>query len=403
MSGLLRGRETVVELARRYGVSRRTAYKWKGRFEEEGARGLVDRRPVARRVFRRLSKHWESWLRQMHRRHPRWGPRKLWCLAHRGRRRKAIPSESTFKRWFCRWGWVRRRPRRVTRGTVVVRPRVRLAHHPNQVWTVDFKGWFRTGDRRRIEPLTVRDLYSRKVIRVMLLPDQKATTVLRAMRRIFVRNGLPERIRCDNGYPFGSIGSMGLSRLSAWWLKLGIAVDFIDPGHPDQNGSHEQMHRILKADTANPPAANSEAQRKRTERWVREYNKVRPHDSLGIKVPAEVYRVSRRRLPSRTKELKYPAGWERKWVKGNGEICLCGRRWFVGEAYAGEYVGLKPSGMGNWKVYFGKTWIGELREKESGSIRPRVFNRKRQQKRALRFRRASPARSASLRSPSKPK
>jgi putative transposase len=303
-----------------------------------------------------------------------------------------VPSESTFKRWFSRWGWVRRRPRRVRRGTVVVRPRVRKAHASNEVWTVDFKGWFRTGDRRRIEPLTVRDLYSRKVLSVALLGDQKGATVQRAMRRIFARNGLPERIRCDNGYPFGSSGSMGLSRLSAWWMKLGIAVDFMDPGHPEQNGGHEQMHRILKQDTANPPAGNLEAQRKRSERWVREYNEVRPHEALGMKVPAEVYRASGKKLPRRSRPLEYPGGWERKWVKGNGEISREGRRWYVGEAYVGEYVGLKPSGRGTWKVYFGETWIGELREKESGSIRPRVYNRMRQQKRALRFRRASPAR-----------
>ena len=394
---ILRGEGTVKELSRRFGVSRKTAYKWKARHESEGAGGLADRPPVARRIRRRLSAAWMGKLLRLHLRHPRWGPRKIRARAAARSRSGGTPSESTVKRWFARRGWVRRRPRRVMRGTPAVRPRLRKAGAPNAVWTVDFKGWFRTGDGAKAEPLTVRDLYSRRILAVDLVAGQRVAEVMGAMKRLFMREGLPERIRCDNGYPFGSTGCMGLTRLSAWWAGLGIGVEFTDPGHPEQNGAHEQMHRVLKAETARPPARTPAAQRRRSRRWMREYNELRPHEGIGLRTPSSLHRRSRRRYPRGAVKLKYPEGWERRWVKGNGEISRRGRRWFVGEAFAGMHVGLKPSGRGRWRVYFGRLWIGELREDEDGSIRPRIYPRGNQRRGRAACTGPASARSARLR------
>jgi hypothetical protein len=228
----------------------------------------------------------------------------------------------------------------------------------------------------------VRDLYSRYVLGVELLSERKTRTTQAAMRRIFRKWGLPERIRCDNGDPFGSLGCMGLSRLSAWWRGLGIEVEFIDPGRPDQNGAHEQMHRILKADTAQPPAGNLEGQRRRTRRWIEEYNEQRPHEGIGLEVPAGLYRRSGVEMPRRQKQMRYPAGWERHWVKRSGEIWRESQRWFIGEAFGGYHVGLKPGRRKErWKVYFGGVELGELVSAEPGSMRPRYYERGEQKRR----------------------
>jgi transposase InsO family protein len=171
---------------------------------------------------------------------------------------------------------------------------------------VDFKGWFRTGEGRRCEPLTVRDLHSRFVLAVVLLANQSDASARRAMRLVFVRYGLPKIIRVDNGAPFGGNGALGLSRLSVWWLRLGIEVEFTRHAHPQDNGAHEQMHRIFKADTAAPPAAGLRAQKRRTRAWVICYNHQRPHEALGQEVPARFYRRSRRRMPVRLSAANYP-------------------------------------------------------------------------------------------------
>src|SRR6185436_5218947 len=207
------------------------------------------------------------------------------------------------------------------------------------VWTVDFKGWFRTQDGGRVEPLTVRDLFSRYLLTIRLLPDQRWEPVQRIFLRLFRQYGYPSVIRMDNGQPFGSSGALGLSRLSAWWTALGIRVEFIAPGHPEQNGGHEQMHRVLKAETTRPASRHPRAQQRRTDRWVWAYNQIRPHEALGQKLPAQLYRGR----PTRTRQvaLKYPAGWDVRRVRSNGQIKWRGRKRFIGEAFVGYPIGLK--------------------------------------------------------------
>jgi len=264
--------------------------------------------------------------------------------------------------------------RRSRRGPWMSLGKLSVANRSNQVWTVDFKGWFRTRDGQRVEPLTVRDLYSRYLLTIRLLPDQRWEAARRVFLGLFGRYGYPGIIRVDNGGPFGSTGPAGLSRLSAWWTALGICVEFIAPGHPEQNGGHEQMHRVMKAETTRPPSRNGRAQQRRTDRWVRVYNQVRPHEALGQQTPAELYRpqVSRRREAS----LTYPGGWAVRRVRSNGQIKWQGRKRSVGEAFVGYPVGLKP-GRKKWSIYFGRVLVGELWERDAGGMRPAQYTRRR--------------------------
>jgi hypothetical protein len=258
---------------------------------------------------------------------------------------------------------------------VVIRRAVRAARYCNAVWTVDFKGWYRTGDGVRVDPLTVRDLHSRYGLRIGLLRSQSLALTLREFAKIFRKYGLPERIRCDNGTPFGGAGPTGLTRLSASWVKLGIEVEFMTPGRPCENGAHEQFHRVYKAEVARHPAKNLIGQQRRSTKWLRDYNHQRPHEALRMNVPAQYYRRSSRQLPRRIMPWAYPENWKRRWVKGNGEISWLGIWHFVGEAFVRDYVGMKPVRAGVWRVYFGPVLVGELRESERGRIRPAKYRR----------------------------
>lgn len=365
---MIAGRLAVTELCRRFKISRQTAYKWRDRYRQRRLAGLKDRSRRPWRSPRRTEPRWRRRLRQWRQRHQTWGARKLRHELERRFGGSGVPAAATISRWLKRWGLSRGRARR-RRGPVVLRRALRVARQSHEVWTVDFKGWYRTAAGTRVEPLTVRDLYSRYGLAVVLLRTQSIAATRREFRRLFARHGLPERIRCDNGSPFGGGGPTGLTRLSAWWIKLGIEVEFITPGRPCENGAHEQFHRVYKAEVARRPERTLKAQQQRSALWLRRYNHQRPHEALGMKRPAELFERNRRRLPPRLGAWKYPENWERCWVRGNGEISRGGVRRFVGEAFVGDYVGLKPLRPGRWRVYFGPVLVGELHEKERGSIR----------------------------------
>ena len=221
----------------------------------------------------------------------------------------------------------------------------------------------------------MRDLRGRYGLRVVLLRGQTVKQTQREFVEIFKQYGLPRRIRSDNGGSFGGGGPTGLTRLSAGWIKLGIRVEFTTPGRPCENGAHEQFHRVYKAEAAKNPARTRAGQQRRSTHWLRHYNQERPHEALRMRVPAEFYRKSKRRLPTASQPWKHPAPWIRRWVKANGPINWRGIRRFVGEAFMGDYVGLKPVRKGMWKVYYGPLLVGELHEKESGVIRPAKYRR----------------------------
>lgn len=361
------GDVSVVELCDKFGISRQAAYKWRERYRRCGLGGLKDRSRRPLRCKHKLGTHWLQRIRRARLQHPSWGARNLrWKLVQRFGV-AGTPSTATISRYLRRMGLARGR-RRQRRGPTLLRKRLHVPSQCHEVWTVDFKGWFRTADGQRVEPLTVRDLHSRYVLAAVLLAGNDVEGTRRAFKRLFRQYGLPVRIRCDNGTPFGGGGPTGLTRLSAWWVKLGIEVEFITPGRPCENGAHEQFHRIYKAEVACEPASTMAAQQQRTDRWVRHYNRERPHQGLSMKTPAQVFRSNRRRLKP-PEAWTYPRGWLRKWVKGNGEITNYGSRRYVGEAFVRDYVGLKPVRRGVWHVYFGPILVGELHQEEIGSIR----------------------------------
>jgi putative transposase len=373
---MLVGKVPVTELSQRFGISRQTAYKWWVRYRKRKLQGLKDqsRRPL--QIAGRTKLLWLRRVRRARHKRPTWGARKLRRTLSGRFGRRAAPSTATISRWLKCWGLARgRRPRR--RGPVLSRKALHIPKRCHEVWTADFKGWYRTGDGTRVEPLTVRDLYSRYTLQIALLDSTAVEPARRVFRQIFRDHGLPARIRCDNGTPFGGVGPTGLTRLSAWWVRLGIEVEFITPGRPCENGAHEQFHRIYKAEVAQNPERTRQGQQKKSTRWLRDYNQRRPHQSLALKTPAQVFKRSQRRLPKRLRPWKYPRGWERRWVKGNGEISRQGTRRFVGEAFVRDYVGLRPTQAGIWEVYFGPMLVGTLHENETGSIRMAKYARMR--------------------------
>ena len=373
----MRRKKSLAELCRRNSISRKTGHKWIRRFQEKGRRGLADLRHVARRVHNRPAQVWLGRIRRWRALYPTWGARKLrWALARRFDA-EGLPSSAAIGRWLQRWGLSRRRRRPRPKGPALLRPKLTVPRQPNDVWTVDYKGCFRTGDGQRTDPLTVRDLASMFVLAVDLQVKPAIGPAQRAFVRIFRQHGLPLVIRSDNGVPFGATGALGLTRLSAWWVKLGIRVEFIDPGRPEQNGAHEQMHRVYKEETLQPPAPTLRAQKMRSRRWVRRYNHERPHETLGMRTPAEIYQPSPRRLPEKVEPWCYPAGWESRLVRGKGMISLDGRGRYIGEAFEGERVGLKASRPGIQEVYYGPLFLGELWDNETTGIRAGWYRPKR--------------------------
>ncbi len=365
------GREFFASLCREFGISRKTGYKWWRRYGEGGVRGLeeVSRRPHERP--REYGRWWRGALRKARKKHSRWGPKKLRRMLQRSHpRSRPMPAVSTLGRWLGELGLIGARRRRARRGPVLPGIKLSVPRASNQVWTVDFKGWFRTGEGRRCEPLTIRDLSSRYVLAVVLLANQSEAAVRRAMRAVFLRYGLPQIIRVDNGAPFGGAGALGLSRLSVWWLRLGIAVEFTRRAHPQDNGAHEQMHRIYKAETAAPPAATLGGQKRRSRAWVRSYNQERPHEALGQEVPARYYRRSRRPMPRYLPVVIYPRAWAVRRVRNRGQIKWEGRLRFVGRAFVGERVGLKRREKGVHEVYLAGQLIGVMHRSDRAGMRP---------------------------------
>jgi hypothetical protein len=231
------------------------------------------------------------------------------------------------------------------------------------VWTTDFKGEFRTGDGWYCYPLTLRDGFSRFVLRCDALLGRTTAATRRRFERAFAEYGLPARIRSDNGGPFASVGLGGLSQLAVWWIRLGIVLERIAPGHPEQNGSHEQFHAVLKADTTRPPAATAAAQQRRFVRFCAEYNHERPHEALGDETPASCYTPSCRSLPTRLPALDYPGHLEVRLVSSNGCVSWKNTPLFLAMPLAGESVAFEEVDEGLWTVRFATVALARYDER----------------------------------------
>ena len=342
---------TMTELAAQYGISRKTAYKWLDRYDSDGALGACDRSRRPHHSPHATDTELVEMLLAQRRRHPSWGPKKLLAVAHRREPEAAWPARSTVATLLQRHGLIR--PRR--RSTPVPHrpgPALAPARGPNELWTTDFKGEFRTGDGVYCYPLTLRDGFSRFVLRCDALPGHATAGTRRRFEYAFGEYGLPDRIRSDNGGPFAGPGLGRLSTLSVWWMRLGIIPERIALGHPEQNGSHEQFHRVLKAETTRPPAPTCAAQQRRFDQFRREYNDERPHEALQDRPPATLYAPSRRSLPTRIPSLEYPGHWEVRLVSCGGYMKWNNRAVFLASALAGQNVALEEVDDGLWTVYF---------------------------------------------------
>jgi transposase InsO family protein len=268
------------------------------------------------------------------RKHPTWGPKKIERVLDVVHHLERVPARSTVGEILKRHGMIEAR-RRKPGAFKIERPEMQKAERNNHVWSADYKGWFNLADGSRCDPLTVSDLYSRYLLRLEAVPQATQYWTRRGFERAFERNGMPEIIRVDNGSPFGSIGPGGLSKLSAWWITLGIRVEFIRPGHPEDNGSHERMHRTMKGECCQPPSENPAAQQRRFERWRNHFNEQRPHEAIGYRFPAEIYQASARGYDSSVSIDLYGPGEETYRVSETGMVHWAGKNWAIGEALAG--------------------------------------------------------------------
>lgn len=346
-----RGVFAMSELCERYGISRKTGYKWVGRYAADGVEGLRERSRAPGRVPHRTAAEVVAAIVAERERHRTWGPRKILQRLARTQPTLVLPAVSTAGEALRRAGLVTPRRRR-RRWPHPGRART-VPMAPNQVWTADFKGEFRTGNGRYCYPLTIADEYSRYLVACRALPSVASRGACAVFGRVFQDVGLPEVIRTDNGGPFVSPKAIrGLSRLNIWWLKLGILHERIDPGKPQQNPCHERMHRTLKAETCRPPAANAQAQQRRFDAFRAEYNHERPHEALDLQTPAEHWHPSPRPYPRRVPGPCYPGHMLVRLVADNGSIRLHSRALFISQALAGEYIALEEVDDGLWSIYF---------------------------------------------------
>lgn len=351
----LKDGERMVDLCREFGISRKTGYKFLGRYEELSVVGLKDQPRRPERIPHKVAGELAELLLATRGEHPTWGPRKIRAYLSRRKPGLGLPAPSTIGNLLARNGLVV--PRRNRRKSPVEYSPVCHALAPNDVWSVDFKGQFRMRNGKYCYPLTVSDAFSRYILLIEALESTLERTARIGFERCFQEYGLPSAIRSDNGTPFASRAIAGLSRLSVWWLRLGIALERIEPANPQQNGRHERMHRTLKAETTRPAGKNLLQQQERFDRFRDIYNRERPHEALEQRPPGELYVPSTRRLPKSPPEPDYPLHDVTARVQSEGHIQIPGTgrkvgHIFVSQALAGEIVGLRELDDDLWLISF---------------------------------------------------
>lgn len=352
----LKGGHSISELSRTFGISRKTAYKWLERFEGKGREGLADGSRAPHHSPQGIDQEKAAAIVAVRQAHPHWGARKIVRSLMRTQPKEPWPAASSIGDLLKREGLIQGRQGR--RKTPPSSAPLQHAQEANQVWCIDFKGWFHYGDGGRCDPFTTTDALSRVLLCCQATDKADGVHVRSVMETIFRKHGLPGSIRSDNGSPFASRAPGGLSRLSMWWMQLGIRHERIQPGHPEQNGRHERMHRTLKQETANPPKANRRLQQKAFDAFQREYNQVRPHEALEWKTPAELYVPSTRSYPSRLPELQYPLGVHLRRISQQGSLKWKCERTFLSEVLARQTVGLLETEEDFFEVYYGPLLLG---------------------------------------------
>lgn len=357
----LRGTLSIAELCDRYGISRKTGYKWIDRYIREGPAGLADRSRRPASSPNSTPPELVQAIITARQRHPTWGAKKLLAILRGRHPRWPWPGRSTVCDILKRHGLVPKKRRR----RVIGHPGkpTSLITAPNTVWCADYKGQFKMGSGAYCYPLTVTDGYSRYLLGCQALLNTSVADAKPIFTRLFHEFGLPQRIRTDNGVPFATNTLARLSQLSAWWVRLGIFPEFIEPGKPQQNGRHERMHRTLKAEATRPPAASQRGQQRRFNIFRAEYNELRPHEALDMRTPASLYESSPRVMPARLPQFQYPDRFETRYVSANGGIRWNSQWVNVSTVCIGEYVGLEEIDDGIWNVYFGPLKLGRLLER----------------------------------------
>ena len=357
----LRGTLSIAELCDRYGISRKTGYKWIDRYIREGPAGLADRSRRPASSPNSTPPELVQAIITARQRHPTWGAKKLLAILRGRHPRWPWPGRSTVCDILKRHGLVPKKRRR----RVIGHPGkpTSLITAPNTVWCADYKGQFKMGNGAYCYPLTVTDGYSRYLLGCQALLNTSVADAKPVFTRLFHEFGLPQRIRTDNGVPFATNTLARLSQLSAWWVRLGIFPEFIEPGKPQQNGRHERMHRTLKAEATRPPAASQRGQQRRFNIFRAEYNELRPHEALDMRTPASLYDSSPRVMPARLPQFQYPDRFETRYVSANGGIRWNAQWVNVSTVCIGEYVGLEEIDDGIWNVYFGPLKLGRLLER----------------------------------------
>jgi transposase InsO family protein len=351
--------ETFSALCERFGISRKTGYKWVARYEARGPAGLQEQRPVAHSFPHRIREDVLHRLIELRKEHPKWGPKKLRArLEALGL--AVVPAASTIGDALKKHGLIRPRRRRV-HPPMHPRPIAPTAN-ANDTWCVDFKGHFALGDKTRCHPLTLTDHVTRYLLKCEGLAKADDAAVRPHFERAFCEFGLPTRIRSDNGPPFATPGIGGLSALSVWWIRLGIIPERIEPGHPEQNGRHERMHRTLKDDVASPAAASMIEQQRAFDRFRRVYNDERPHEALEMRTPSSRYTPSRRAMPEAPRSPEYPDTMQVRKLDNVGRLKFAGQtsKTRVSRLLAREPVGLEPIDEDRWELFYGPVLLAEV-------------------------------------------
>jgi transposase InsO family protein len=360
--------ESMAAICRRFGVSRRVGYKWWERFEEEGAAGLFDRSRAPLHHPQTMAESIAERCLEVRRARPTWGPVKVRAYLERRSPGISWPAASTIGELFDREGLtVRRKLRRRSPPSSAPFAHCEAA---NDVWCIDFKGWFLTGDGQRCEPLTLSDACSRYLLRCQDLRRNDTDHVWPVLDAAFREFGLPHYLRSDNGSPFASRGAGGLSKLSVKLIKAGVMPERIAPGKPQQNGRHERMHLTLLQEVANPPANSRREQLKRLREFQRFYNEERPHQALDNATPAECYHPSPRRFDGVLREPDYDDDRNVRRVRRNGEIKLNGNMIYISSALVGEPIGLAEDEDG-WTVSYGPIVLGTIAHRRDQLRKPK--------------------------------
>lgn len=348
-----RGQEPMARLCDEFGISRKTGYKWLGRYESEGPAGLHDRSRAPHHMPHAFKEDVVEAILERRGKVSHEGPHKIRAYLKRAYPDLPCPSPSTIAEILRAHGKVKKRRRRpLPDGT---RPAMPMSEYTqaNDAWCADFKGWFRTGNGAKCTPLTITDASSRFLLRCQGMGAGLGYEEVRPLFEITFREyGLPNVIRTDNGPPFGSTGLGGLSVLSIWFLQLGVRPEHIRPGKPQDNGRHERMHRTLREATADPPQHTLRTQQRAFDGFVEYYNFERPHQALGQRPPAEFYQPSERPYPTRLLQPEYPREWTVRKVKLKGGMMWGGRECFLSQVLAGQYVGLEPIDNDCWLIHY---------------------------------------------------